>query len=166
MTKSRRLEVLEVSLSKKQKIAEKKLEDHLADVAAAHGQPLNDKRNGRATITRWDKQSNSISNAYAEVKKTERAIEREKHKIVHVESTNEKLPVYVLEMVKQGGIVQWRKHPNTFFVPGVDKGRIFIDLKTGNIFTRYMSAIPKDQYPTFRDTVNKLLAEKRKQGQP
>lgn len=158
---SERLKVLEKSLSKKRKIAEKKLEDHMADVAAANGQPLNDKRNGRATITRWDKQSNSIRRAHDEIKKTESAIEREKYKIVHVESTNEKLPAYVLEMVKRGELVQWRRHPNFFFVPGVEKGRIVINLKTGGIFARYMSDIPKDQYPKFRDTINKLLAEKK-----
>lgn len=127
----------------------------------ANGQPLNDKRNGAATMDRWEKQSSTIRNAQNEVKKTERAIEREEGKLAEVEYANGKLPQYVLDMVVAGEITQWRKHPNTFFVPCVDKGRVFVDLDTGAIGVRYMHAVPKDQYPKFRDTVNKMLAKRR-----
>ena len=82
-------------------------------------------------MDRWEKQSSTIRNAQNEVKKTERAIEREEGKLAEVEYANGKLPQYVLDMVVAGEITQWRKHPNTFFVPCVDKGRVFVDLDTG-----------------------------------
>ena len=96
------------------------------------------------TSFRWEEQSNTIRNAQNDV-----------------EYANGKLPQYVLDMVAAGEITQWRKYPNTFFVPGVNKGRVVVDLDTGAIGVRYMHAIPKDQYPKFRDTVNKMLAKRR-----
>lgn len=157
MTKRSRLDVLKTSLAKKKVKVDAAFDNHFADVKSANGQPLNDKRNGAATMDRWEKQSNTIRNVQNEVKKTDRAIEREESKIADVEYANGKLPQYVLDMVAVGELMQWRKHPNTFFVPGVDKGRVFVDLDTGAIGVRYMHAIPKDQYPKFRDTVNKML---------
>jgi hypothetical protein len=159
--KKSRLDVLQTSLEKKTAKLDAAFDNHFTDVASANGQPLNDKRNGAATTARWDKQSATIRNAQSEVKKTERAIERETDTIAGVEIANETLPQWVLDMVKAGELVQWRKHPDTFFVPGVDKGRVKFDLKTGAFCVRYLSDVPKDQYPKFRDTVNKMLATHR-----
>lgn len=157
MTKRSRLDVLQTSLQKKNARVDAAFDNHFADVKSANGQPLNDKRNGAATVGRWEKQSNSIRNAQKEVKKTENAIERERDKIVGVEIANEQLPQYVLDMVASGELIQWRRNPDTFFVPGVDKGRIKVDLATGGIIVRYMHEIPKDQFPKFRDTANKMI---------
>ncbi len=160
LTKRNRLDVLQTSLQKKQTKLDAAFDDHFTDVASANGQPLNDKRNGAATMTRWEKQSNTIRNAQNEVKKTERAIEREQDKIADVEDANKQLPQYVLDMVANGELTQWRRHPNTFFVPGVDKGRIVVDLETGEIGTRYRHAVSKEHWAKFRDTFNKMLAKR------
>ena len=157
MTKRTRLDVLQTSLQKKNAKVDAAFDNHFADVKSANGQPLNDKRNGAATMTRWDKQSNKIRNAQSEVKRTERAIEREEDKIADINWTNKQLPKYVLDMVAAGELTQWRRHPNTFFVPGVDKGRIVVDLESGGVMVRYMHEIPKDQFPKFRDTANKMI---------
>lgn len=160
--KTSRLSILENSLAKKKAKEDAAFKTHFDSVKAANGQPLNDKRNGAATLKKWDKQSEAIRNAQADIEKTERAIEREKDKIANVSVANDRLPKHVLGMVESGEINQWKRHPNTFFVPGVDKGRIAVDLKTGKITFRYVSEIPKEQYAKFRDTANKLLAESRK----
>lgn len=161
MTKRSRLDVLKTSLQKKRAKVDDAFGNHFADVKLANGQPLNDKRNGSATMDRWEKQSNAIRNARHEVTKTERAIKREEGKLADVEYANGRLPQYVLDMVSAGEITQWRKHPNVFFVPDVDNGRVFVDLDTGAIGVRHMHAIPENQYPKFRDTVNKMLAKRR-----
>ena len=72
-----RLEILKSSLKKKEDKFNKKINDHFRDVASANGQPLNDKRNGPATMRRWDRQNNAISNLQKEIDKTKSAIERE-----------------------------------------------------------------------------------------
>lgn len=153
---SNRLEVLKGSLEKKEKKLDDKFNAHFDDVARANGQPLNDKRNGQATLSRWDKQSDSIRNAQKEIEKTKQAIERETEKIINVSS--EKIPGFLSDMVKSGELNQWRKYPNTFFVPGVDKGRIVWNEEGQFLANRYLSEVPKDQYPKFRDVFNKLNA--------
>jgi hypothetical protein len=47
---SNKLEVLKNSLEKKEQQLEKRLDANFADVMSANGQPLNDKRNGSATL--------------------------------------------------------------------------------------------------------------------
>ena len=153
---SNRLAVLKGSLEKKEKKLDDKFNAHFDDVARANGQPLNDKRNGQATLSRWDKQSDSIRNAQKEIEKTKQAIERETEKIINVSS--EKIPGFLSDMVKSGELNQWRKYPNTFFVPGVDKGRIVWNEEGQFLANRYLSEVPKDQYPKFRDVFNKLNA--------
>ena len=54
---SNRLEILKNSLEKKEQQLEKRFDDHFADVKRANGQPLNDKRNGQATMNRWERQN-------------------------------------------------------------------------------------------------------------
>ena len=48
--KSKRLEILQNSLQKKEAILEQKFDNHFSDVKSGNGQPMNDKRNGRATL--------------------------------------------------------------------------------------------------------------------
>lgn len=155
-TSKSRLSILENSLQKKKATLDGLFECHFADVKAANGQPLNDKCNGSATVNRWDRQSDRIRNAQLEIEKTEAAIDREKHKALAVDSVNKQLPQWLLPMVEAGELEQWKKHPNTFFVPGVESARIRIDLKTGAPCS-ILDDIPKDQYPKFRDTANKVI---------
>ncbi len=66
--KTKRLEILENSLAKKEAELARRVNEHFDDVMAANGQSLTDKRNDRATLDRWDEQSRMI-------RKTEKSIE-------------------------------------------------------------------------------------------
>lgn len=151
---SKRLEVLKVSLIKKETLFNEKLQHHFDTVKQANGQPLNDKRNGRATLNKWDKQSNALRNLENSIQRTKNAIEREEMKIALVESVD--IPDFMQQAIDEGLISQWRKHPRFFFVTGVKHGRIVLDEETGVIAHRYLSKVSKEEYPTFRDVFNKL----------
>lgn len=151
---NRRLEILKGSLTKKEARFDEKLQHHFDTLAQANGQPLNDKRNGRATLNQWGKQSDSLKRLDDSIKKTKEAIEREELKIALVDSVN--LPEYIQSAINDGLITQWRKFPRFFFVTGVTSGRIVLDEKTGLIAHRYLNKVPKEEYPIFRDAFNKL----------
>ena len=155
---TRRLEILENSLIKKNAVLNDKFETHFASVKQANGQPLNDKRNGRATLDKWDRQNEAIRNQKESIAKTERAIEKEKGKIIDVEGAKETFPNIILEMLESGQLIQWRKHPNTFFIKGVDKARIVWDTKKKIIFTRYRNSITEQEiWKIFASTFNTIL---------
>lgn len=156
-TGSKRLEKLQESLSKKETNLDRRFDNHFSDVRGANGQPLNDKRNGASTVARWDRQSDGIRSEKAGIEKTKKAIQREQDLISNVAST-EVHPALKTAM-DNGEITQWRKYPNRFFVPGVDKGRIVFDEKNGTIGVAYLSDVSKEHYPKFRDAVNKITRE-------
>jgi hypothetical protein len=151
---SPRLLILRQSLEKKEKEQSRKLEEHFADVKRANGQPLNDKRNGAATLNRWEKQNVALRNQEESIERTKAAIEREEMKISHAESVD--LPQAIRDAIDAGEITQWRKHPRMFFVVGVDRGRIVWNEETKTLGHRYLSEVSKEQYPIFRDAYNKL----------
>lgn len=151
---SKRLEILKASLAKKEARFDDRLQNHFDTVAQANGQPLNDKRNGRATLHKWDKQSDALRALRDSIQRTKDAIEREQTKIANTSLVE--LPAYLQQAINDGLITQWRKHPRFFFVAGVSGGRIVLDDKTGIIGHRYLSKVPKDEYPIFRDVFNKL----------
>lgn len=154
---TKRLEILEASLAKKKELFSTKLEAHMDTVKQANGQPLNDKRNGHATLKKWDKQNDSLRSLDQSIERTERAIEREHGKIADVDAAKSDLPAEILTLVESGDLVQWRKHPYTFFVKGVDKARIVWDTKRKVVAHKYTGAITdKDQWRTFARTFNEL----------
>lgn len=154
-----KLDVLKNSLAKKQTVLDNKISNHFDTVRQANGQPLNDKRNGQATIRKWDRQSDSIRNQVESIEKTERSIEIEEGKIAGVERANSSLPSEILDLVNRGELVQWRKYPNTFFVPGVDKARIVWDSKKRNVAYKYLSSITdKEQRSKFAKLYNDLYS--------
>ena len=156
--RTKRLEILENSLIKKNNLFDDKLQNHIDTVRQANGQPLNDKRNGQATLNKWDRQNDSLRTLKESIAKTENAIEREKGKIHGVEYIKKNLPSAMLEMLESGKLTQWRKHPSIFFVKGVDKARIVWDAKNKVIAHRYSKAITdKGQWKTFASTFNKIL---------
>ncbi|MFL1896765.1 hypothetical protein ACJRPK_13750 [Aquimarina sp. 2-A2] len=158
MDKTKRLIILENSLEKKKQQFSDKLQHHFDTVKQANGQPLNDKRNGQATLNKWEKQNDSLINLNESIAKTEDAIEREKGKIIDCESVKNNLPGTILEMIENGRLTQWRKHPNTFFVDGVDKARIVWDNKKKIVAHKYINKITdKDQWKTFAKTYNELF---------
>ena len=151
---SRRLEILHQSLEKKEQEQSRKFEAHFVDVRSANGQPMNDKRHGAATLTRWSKQNQSIRNCEASIQRTKAAIEREEAKISHVNSVD--LPEAIRQAIDAGEITQWRKNPRMFFVVGVERGRICWDVTTQTVGHRYLADVPLEQYPKFRDAYNKI----------
>lgn len=141
---SNKLNILKKSLEKKEKHFERIIKEHLTDVTKTNGEPLNDKRNGQAIINRWNRQSDSILNSIKEVEKTENAIRKENNKLYNLEFSKTYLPPIFMELVNKGDLIQWRKHPNIFFVPGVDKARIVWDKKK-NIVVAWYSRLIVDQ---------------------
>jgi hypothetical protein len=161
-TKSKRQEVLENSLAKKQAELDRRFNDHFDFAASTNGQPLNDKgKKGQAALNKMDKQNDAIRNQLSEVERTKQAIEREesKHKLSQLALGG--MPSIVQSMVEGGELKQWRKFPDHFFVDGVDKGRIII--KNGVAMHKYLRDVPKDQYPKFRDAFNKINKSLREQ---
>ena len=156
---TKRLEILESSLAKKNAEFDKKLSSHFASVRATNGQPLNDKRNGAATLDAWDRQNNSLRTLDASIKKTAHAIEREKGRISHVEAFT--IPECLCPLVASGAIRQWRKHPRFFFVEGVEKARIVVR-DDGILAHKFVKEIPtQDQYAIFRSVFNAANASQR-----
>jgi hypothetical protein len=145
---SKRLEILKNSLVKKQKQFNDQLREHFKTVQQANGQPLNDKRNGQATLNKWERQNESLRNLEKSIQKTKDAIEREEGKIIDVRQMNEVIPQQILELVERGELNQWRKHPNTFFVPDVDKARIVWDNKRKLVAHRYTHLITEQEQRT------------------
>lgn len=153
--KSKKLEILENSLIKKETELQKRFDNHFADVKKANGQPMNDKRNGSATFNRWDKQNETIRNQKASIEKTKNAIEIEKSKIANVEAQS--IPAELQELINTGKIIQWRKFPNRFFVVGVEKARLVWNEKGKFVAHQYLSSIPnQEQFAIFRDVYNHL----------
>lgn len=138
---STRLKILKNSLANKKEQFASRLDNHFATVREANGQPLNDKRNGASTLRKWGKQNDVLRTIDAKIKLTENAIEREESKIAGVAVANNSMPREILDLVANGILTQWRKHPNTFFVEGVDKARIVWDDKKKIVAHRYVSEI-------------------------
>lgn len=156
---SRRLEILKASLAKKQTLFDQRLQQHFDTVKEANGQPLNDKRNGRTTLNKWDKQSDALRSLESSIQRTKDAIENEEMKIALAESVD--IPDFMQKAIEEGLIIQWRKHPRFFFVNGVKHGRIVLNEETGTIGYRYLNRVSKEEYPTFRDVFNKLNQQSR-----
>ncbi|MDO4226208.1 hypothetical protein [Neisseria sp.] len=153
---SRRMEVLQQSLAKKQAAFDQSLQAHIDDVRSANGQPLNDKRTGRQTLDRWERQNDSLRTRQEDIQKTQRAIEREQHKIDHVARTP--IPEFLKPMLESGEISQWRKYPNRFFVKGVDKARIIWFEDKQEFGYSHIQGMPPEQRPLFKAAYDKIRA--------
>ncbi len=156
---SKKLEILKQSLAKKEEQLNAKFDQHFATVKQANGQPLNDKRNGQATLNKWERQNEGIRTMQKSIEATKQAIEIEEYKIKGVEHANTFIPVEIQKLVETGELIQWRKHPHTFFVPGVDKARIVWDEKRKVVAHKFVSAITvQDQRTKFVRIFNPLAA--------
>jgi len=156
---SKRLDILKRSLARKTEVMEAKIGAHFDAVKSANGQPLNDKRNGRATMAQWDRQNDAIRRVAGEIEKTKAAIEREQSAIDRVNSVADALPEPIKREIASGLLTQWRKHPRTFFVAGVDKARLVL-LDDGRLAHRYVGSITDaGQRRTFARTFNALSRE-------
>lgn len=157
---SKRLAILQQSLIKKQQALDERIENHFQTVKMANGQPLNDKRNGYLTLKRWSKQEQSIQSLQDSIKKTKQAITREQAKIDGVNKAKDKLPECFIALINDGVITQWRKHPNYFFVDGVDKARIIYDAKKNKVLCKYVDSLRGNQaqFDKFKQVFNSLKA--------
>lgn len=154
----KRIDVLKNSLEKKQTKFNEKLDEHFADVKAANGQPLNDKRNGITTLRRWEQQNNTLLNLQKEIEKTETAIIKEERKQKRIATVNDNLPAEIITLVEDGTLKQWGKYPHVFFVDGVDKARIIWDAKRKKVMTKYAETITDStQWRKFAQTCNSLV---------
>lgn len=156
---SKRLEILKNSLAKKEQQLNAKFDEHFATVKQANGQPLNDKRNGQATLNKWERQNEGIRTMQKSIEATKQAIEIEESKIIGVEHVNTFIPSEILELVQSGDLIQWRKYPHTFFVSGVDKARIVWEEKRKIVCHKFVNAITvQEQRTKFAKTYNTLRA--------
>jgi len=156
---SKKLEILKQSLAKKEQQLNAKFDQHFATVKQANGQPLNDKRNGQTTLNKWERQNESIRTMQKSIKATKQAIEIEEGKIKGVEHANTFIPAEIQKLVETGELIQWRKHPHTFFVPGVDKARIVWDEKRKVVAHKFVSEITiQEQRTKFVRIYNPLNA--------
>lgn len=154
---SKRLEILKNSLSKKEKLFDEKLDNHISTVKQANGQPLNDKRNGQAILNKWERQNDSLRALKDSIQKTKDAIEREECKILGVERTKEFLPKEITELVDKGILTQWRKYPHVLFVKDVEKARIIWDMNKKVVMHKFYVSIPTiKQKKIFQEIYNKL----------
>lgn len=154
---SKRLEILKQSLVKKEKLLNEKLDQHFKTVKQANGQPLNDKRNGQATLNKWERQSESIRSLKDSIDKTKEAIDWEENTIKGVEKSKDLLPKEIQDLIDSGILIQWRKYPNICFVKDVEKARIIWDKKKKVVANKFYSSITNDeQRRIFRFTYNKL----------
>jgi hypothetical protein len=156
---SKKLEILKQSLAKKEQQLNAKFDQHFATVKQANGQPLNDKRNGQATLIKWERQNEGIKTLQKSIEATKQAIEREESKIKGVEHSNTFIPAEILKFAESGELTQWRKHPHIFFVQGVDKARIIWDEKRKKVAHKFVSEITiQEQRTKFVKIYNSLNA--------
>lgn len=159
-----RLDTLRHSLDKKQAKFNKMLENHIEDVKSANGQPLNDKRNGRATLNRWDKQNEALLKQQSEIEITINAIEKEERLVNHILHVNNDIPQIIMDMVTDGTLEQWRKFPHIFFVSGVDKARIIWDKDKKVVAHKFYSCVlDVNKRKKFAEIYNKLNTALNKQ---
>lgn len=154
---TKKIQILKESLKKKEQQFDERLNEHFDAVKQANGQPLNDKRNGRATINKWEKQNEALRGLRDSIEKTKRAIEIEEDKIYAVENSKEYIPAEILELITSGELIQWRKYPNIFFVNGVNKARIIWDSKRKKVAHKFTNTLTdKEQRKKFVTIYNKL----------
>lgn len=158
-SKGARLKVLKRSLARKTELMEARIAHHFDSVKSANGQPLNDKKNGRKTLDRWERQNQSIRNISESIEKTRAAIKREQATIDRLGAVAADIPDAIKREIESGLLQQWRKHPRTFFVTGVDKARIVL-LDDGRIAHRYTNQVKDpEQRKILAKTFNSLSAE-------
>ena len=151
----KRLEILKNSLTKKEALRDLKINDHFSTVKQANGQPLNDKRNGAATLRKWESQNDVIRKLNESIEVTKRAIEKEEFRCDMTASFS--ISPKITRLISNGTLVQWRRHPNYFFVKGVEKARIVLQ-SDGSFAHKYVKNIPtKEQHAIFRDVFNGLI---------
>jgi len=157
---TKRLQILQESLRRKEEDFDNRLSVHFDTVKKANGQPLNDKRNGSRTLALWERQNDALRSLDQGIEKTKAAIEREQAKIGRASAVTQELPQPIIKLIEDGTLTQWRKYPNRFFVKGVEKGRIIWNLKKNTLLVSHYREIPdREQFERFKCVFNALKSE-------
>ena len=167
-----RLEIFKNSLIKKEAQQDKNFTSLYEHQAMTHGSPVNDKRCGGAWFKAHDRINDSIRNQYASIEKTKQAIEREEKRQLRNTDAQDMLleyPKEIIDLVEAGTLIQWNKHPNTFFVNGLERIRISYEKKelktkiTETLYHKYGSEFSsistKEQIKYFNDLFNDLKSK-------
>ena len=167
----KRLEILQNSLAKKEAKQNNNFTSLYKHQAMTHSSPVNDKRCGSAWFKAHDKINDDIRNQYAAIK----AIEQEEKRQLINEDAREMLleyPQAIIDLVEAGTLFQWNKHPNTFFVNGLEKIRIIYEKKehktkiTETLYHKYGSEFAsistKEQIKYFNNLFNDLKSKVKK----
>ena len=155
-----RLDILKASLEKKEERFKNKLKEHFSDVRGANGQPLNDKRCGRSTMNRWERQNDTLRNLDKEIERTKEAIRDEECKQRYMADVKAGMPKAITDLINDGTLRQWGKYPNILFVDGVDKARIIWDGKKRKVLHKFANAIiDPEQRKKFAGVYNRLYNE-------
>lgn len=154
-----RLDILKGSLEKKEAKFNEKLQAHMNDVKRANGQPLNDKRNGHVTLRRWDKQNEVLSRLQDDIQKTKDAIQNEEAKQSGITNCKALMPKEVFELIENGTLNQWGKHPHIMFVEGIEKARIIYDYKKKQVLHKYVNTLTGDERKKFARIYNELNSQ-------
>lgn len=158
--KSKRLEILEASLAKKEAELERRFDEHFGTWKQTNGQPMNDKRNGNAFFNKVDRQNDGIRSLKDSIQKTKDAIDREKSTAAYVKGVRSELPKSINSLINKKSLTQWKKYPNTFFVSGVDKARIVWNKKKNRVEHKFTNTITDpEQRKKFAQIFNSLHSE-------
>jgi hypothetical protein len=147
-------------LARKEDELNRRFDNQFEHQRKTNGQPMNDKRNGRAWFNKKDKLDQAIGKQMEEIEKSKAYIKRLEERVAFLEKWEKELPAPLLEATLAGRLNQWKRHPRMFFVEGVEKARIVWNSDTKTIGATYVKQIPsKEQYAIFRDTFNGLRKE-------
>jgi len=127
MQPTKRLEILNNSLTKKQKIFNDLFITYTEEVKKAQGEPLRGHRRGNKILNTWEKTAQRLTIKLKEIKKTQRAIDRETYKGKKKEKALIKHQPHIKKMIEDGILSVWRKHERIAFVVGVDRARIYFE---------------------------------------
>lgn len=133
MHPTKRLEILNNSLTKKEKIFNDLFITYTEEVKKAQGEPLRGHGRGNQILKRWDKTARRITLKLKDIEKTQRAIDREAYLSRNKEKALMKHQPHIKKMIEQGVLNVWRKHERVVFVVGVEKARIYFEEVDGCI---------------------------------
>ena len=97
-----KLDKMKLVLARKEEGLELRYQEHFDDVESANGQPLNDKRNGRATTERWERQNDAIRGLKEDIEKRKKSIDREEAKQHAVSTQRSVFPPIINELLNKG----------------------------------------------------------------
>jgi hypothetical protein len=139
-----REQVLVDSLARKQQQFDNRFAVHFDEATARQGQPWHDNAKDRSARKRLDRQDAALHTLKESIQKTEDALARERRKVAAVERTAAILPAAILEALESGTLSQWRRHPTTFFVHGVERARLVWDVDRQQLTTRYLGELKEE----------------------